>query len=126
MSILRHPVERGRGDTRGGTFERFSHKASNFTSSPLFYCLCLALVAAFIAVHAASLGTEWELALDGSMSAVTLLLLALLKNSENQTEHAIQAKLDAIGRVLIDYDDEAGRRQARKELARAIQRDEDV
>lgn len=125
MSSLQHPTERGGSERAGGVFERFSEVASNFTSSPLFYGFCLALVSAFIAVSAGGLGVEWELAFDGGMSAVTLLLLALLKNSESQTEHAVQTKLDAIGRVLLEQS-EADRRRALDELAEAIQRDEQV
>jgi hypothetical protein len=36
------------------------------------------------------------------MSAVTLLLLALLKNAEMRAEHAVQRKLDAIAEALVD------------------------
>ncbi len=82
MSSLEHPSERGGAERAGGVFERFSEAASNLTSSPLFYGFCVALVGAFIAAHVARLGVEWELALGGGLSAVTLLLLALLTNSE--------------------------------------------
>ncbi len=125
MSSLQHPTKRGGSLRAGGAFERFSTAASNFTSSPPFYGFCVALVAAFIAVHAASLGVGWELALGGAMSAVTLLLLALLKNSEAQTEHAVQTKLDAIGRVLLNLSD-ADRQRALNDLAEAIRHDDDV
>jgi low affinity Fe/Cu permease len=91
----------------------------------VFYGLCVALVTGFIAVHASGVNIRWELALDGGMSAVTLLLLALLKNSESQTEHAIQTKLDAIGRVLLEQG-EADRRRAREDLAEAIRYDKQV
>jgi low affinity Fe/Cu permease len=125
MSLIKHPAERGGSQRAGGAFERFSQVTSNFTSSPVFYCLCVALVAAFIAVHAAQVGIDWELALGGGLSAVTLLLLALLKNSEGQTEHAIQSKLDAIGRVLLEQG-EADRRRAQEDLAEAIRYDKQV
>ena len=36
------------------------------------------------------------------MTAVTLLLLALLKNTERRAEHAIQRKLDAIAAALLE------------------------
>ncbi|WP_420492729.1 hypothetical protein [Kitasatospora camelliae] len=36
------------------------------------------------------------------MTAVTLLLLALLKNAERRAEHAIQRKLDAIAAALLE------------------------
>jgi low affinity Fe/Cu permease len=36
------------------------------------------------------------------MAAITLLLLALLKNSELRAEHAVQAKLDAIAAAILE------------------------
>jgi low affinity Fe/Cu permease len=125
MGVFEHPAERGGGERAGGPFERFSQAASNFTSSPVFYGICVALVVAFVAVHAARVSGRWELALTGGMSAVTLMLLALLKNSESQTEHAIQTKLDAIGRLLLAPDG-ADRRRAQQELANAIRHDTDM
>jgi hypothetical protein len=61
------------------------------TSSPLFYLICLAFVGSFIAAHAAHLPLELPLLAGESMTAVTLLLLALLNNSEMRAEHAISA-----------------------------------
>jgi hypothetical protein len=53
------------------------------------------------------------------MAAVTLLLLALLKNSELRAEHAVQRKLDAIAAALLELRD--GEEQgARDELEGAI------
>lgn len=125
MSSLEHPSERGGAERAGGVFERFCEAASNLTSSPLFYGFCVALVGAFIAAHVARLGVEWELALGGGLSAVTLLLLALLTNSEGQAEHAVQAKLDAIARVLVAQN-EADRRRAENELAATIRSEQEA
>ncbi|SOE06709.1 hypothetical protein SAMN06272765_7564 [Streptomyces sp. Ag109_G2-15] len=61
---------------------------------------CLALVARMVIVHAAGFGTEWQVFAGDCMTAVTLLLLALLKNSELRAERAIQRKLDAIASAL--------------------------
>lgn len=86
---------------------------------------CVALVAAFITVDAVGANAMWEYGLSGGMSAVTLLLLALLKNAESQTEHAIQTKLDAIGRVLLEHPD-LGSGSARHDLEMAILHDKDL
>ncbi|MFD5461824.1 low affinity iron permease family protein [Kitasatospora sp. NPDC127059] len=97
---FRHPAEReGGGHNR---FGRVAERASNFTSSPVFFLVCLLLVAAFVAVHAAGLALGWELLIGDLMTAVTLLLLALLKNSERRAEHAIQRKLDSIAAALLE------------------------
>ncbi|MER5972921.1 low affinity iron permease family protein [Streptomyces sp. NPDC002055] len=97
---LQHPAHRG-GRTQG-RFARLAEKASNFTSSPVFFGLCLALVAAVVGAHLVHVPLKWLLLLGDAMTAVTLLLLALLKNSERRAEHAIQRKLDAIATALLD------------------------
>ncbi len=93
------PAERG--GSGHGRFAQFAQYASNFTSSPFFFLACLAVIAFFVAAHVAHLGIEVLLLPGGSMSAVTLLLLALLKNAEMRAEHAVQPKLDAIARALL-------------------------
>ncbi|UQX04244.1 low affinity iron permease family protein [Streptomyces sp. RerS4] len=114
---LEHPAERG-GDGRG-RFARLAERASNFTSSPLFFCLCLLLVATVVGVHSLGLPLSWKLLVGESMAAVTLLLLALLKNSERRAEHAIQRKLDAIAAALLEMErGESG--PALRDLRKAI------
>ncbi len=118
--IVRHPAEGGRG-----SFDRFAEAASNLTSSLLFYVFCLALVGFFIGVHATGSSVAWQLLAGDLMTAVTLLLLALLKNSERRAERAIQRKLDAIAAALLEQD-EGETRKAQEDLRRAIRMDEEV
>lgn len=117
-----HPA-RKREDGRRGRFEQFAELASNFTSSPLFAVLCLCLVGAFAAVNLAGLSTEARLVVGDAMSAVALLLLAMLKNSERRAEHAIQRKLDAIARAMLEQNEGKGG-QAHEDLKAAIQMEE--
>ncbi|MGW3071599.1 low affinity iron permease family protein [Kitasatospora sp. NPDC001132] len=117
---LSHPVERGRGG-----FARLADRASNLTSSPVFYAMCVLLVAAFVAVHVAGLPFSWQLLVGDTMSAVTLLLLALLKNAERRAEHAIQRKLDAIAAALL-AEEESNRDEARRDLEHAIRLEDEV
>ncbi|MEU9207393.1 low affinity iron permease family protein [Streptomyces sp. NPDC048415] len=120
---IQSPADRG-GPERG-RFEQLAEHASNLTSSPLFFLICLLLVAFFITSHAVRLPLEWLLLAGDSMSAVTLLLLALLKNSEMRAEHAIQRKLDAIAGALMDMSkDKEGR--AFKELKDSIRMEEET
>ncbi|MFC8664609.1 MULTISPECIES: low affinity iron permease family protein [Streptomyces] len=112
-----HPADRD-GD-RPGRFTRLAEHASNFTSSPGFFGVCLVLVAGAITAHALKLPTQWLLVVGEAMSAVSLLLLALLKNSERRAEHAIQRKLDAIAAALLEIRrEEPG--AASEELRKAI------
>jgi low affinity Fe/Cu permease len=53
------------------------------------------------------------------MSAVTLVLVALLKNAELRAERALQTKLDAIATAMLE--DRRGRRgAAEQDLERSI------
>ncbi|MFC9926181.1 hypothetical protein [Streptomyces sp. NPDC127190] len=120
---FKNPVHRG-GDRRG-RFEQFAEYASNFTSSPVFFLFCLLLVGFFAAAHVAHLRLELLLLAGESMTAVTLLLLALLKNAEMRAEHAIQRKLDAIAGALLEMrEDEHS--QAFEDLRNAIRMEEET
>ncbi|MEW2557138.1 hypothetical protein AB0957_36245, partial [Streptomyces zhihengii] len=70
---LEHPADRG--GSRRGPFERLAEHASNFTSSPAFFGICMLLVGTVIGVHIAKAPLTWMLLAGESMTAVTLLLL---------------------------------------------------
>lgn len=120
---LQHPAERG-GDRRG-RFERLAESASNVTGSPLFYCFCVLLIVTFVVVHVIDVPIPWMVFVGDMMAAVSLLLLALLKNTERRAEHALQRKLDAIAAVLLE-EHEGGSHTAHENLRAAIRMDEDV
>lgn len=120
---FKNPVHRG--GARRGRFEQFAEYASNFTSSPAFFAFCLLLVGFFVAAHAAHLRLEVLLLAGESMTAVTLLLLALLKNAEMRAEHAIQRKLDAIAGALLAAHPDV-RSQAFEDLRNAIRMEEET
>jgi low affinity Fe/Cu permease len=95
-----HPTERG---TPGrGLFDNVAQSASHFTSSPSFFAFCVIVVVLWLGTHVAGLSTEWQHLSGDAMAAITLLLLALLKNSELRAEHAVQAKLDAIAAAILE------------------------
>lgn len=115
---LEHPAEKG-GSGRLGRFEKLAELASNFTSSAFFSFLCVLLVAGFVTVHLLHLPMEWQLLAGDAMAAVSLLLLALLKNSERRAEHAILRKLDAIANALLEEQTGASRK-AHQDLEEAV------
>jgi len=119
----RHPTERG-GPGRG-LFDRVAQSASNFTSSPVFFAFCVVVVALWLGTHVAGLSTEWQHLSGDAMAAITLLLLALLKNSELRAEHAVQRKLDAIAAALLEQR-EGETRKAHAALEEAIGMHEEV
>ena len=95
-----HPTERG--SPGRGLFDRVAQSASNFTSSPSFFAFCGVVVALWLGTHVAGLSTEWQHLSADAMAAITLLLLALLKNSELRAGHAVQRKLDAIAAAILE------------------------
>ncbi|MFG2761289.1 low affinity iron permease family protein [Streptomyces wuyuanensis] len=118
-----HPADRG--GPRPGKFERMAENASNFTSSPVFFGFCLLLVAGVVAVHIADVSLTWKIFAGECMTAVTLLLLALLKNSELRSERALQRKLDAIAAALLEAQQgEPGK--AHEDLRSAIRLEEET
>jgi low affinity Fe/Cu permease len=119
----RHPTERG---TPGrGRFDRIAQSASNFTSSPTFFAFCVLIVVLWLATHIAGLTTEWQHLSGDAMAAITLLLLALLKNSELRAEHAVQQKLDAIAAALLEQR-QGETREAHDALEEALGMHEEV
>jgi low affinity Fe/Cu permease len=120
---LQHPVERG--DAGRGRFEQLAERGSNVVSSPTFFAICSVLVALWILSYALGWSPDARSFLGDLLGAVTLVLVALLKNAERRAEHAVQFKLDAIARALLathrgDDDD------AIEDLERAVGRHEDV
>jgi low affinity Fe/Cu permease len=109
---IKHPAEE-----RRGAFDRLAEAGSNFTSSPAFFVLCVAIVLAWIATW--WVGEFAQHVVADLMAAVTLLLLALLKNAERRAEGAIQQKLDAIAAALLEQQ-RGDRTGAQDELAEAI------
>jgi low affinity Fe/Cu permease len=108
----KHPAE----DERG-RFDELAERASNFTSSPAFFALCLGLVGLWALSFAA--GDAAHHVAGDAMAAVTLLLLALLKNAERRAEHTVQQKLDAIAAAMLEQR-RGNETAAQDELAEAI------
>jgi low affinity Fe/Cu permease len=100
-SALRHPADRGKEDGRGA-FDRFAERASFLAGSPLFFVVCLALILVWAVGLIAGASSRFEAAAAALMSAVTLILVAALKNAELRADRAIQLKLDAIATSLLD------------------------
>lgn len=106
-------------------FSSVAESASNFTSSPAFFALCLGLVAAWAGGYALGLSDIFHHVAGDAMAAVSLLLLALLKNSELRAEQAIQEKLDAIAAALLEQR-RGDTEEAQGELERAIGMHEEI
>ena len=96
---LTHPADRTEGVDRG-RFERLAEYGSFLASSPFFFAVCLLVILAWAVGLIAGASDRFEVVLAGLISALTLVLVALLKNAELRSERAIQQKLDAIASSL--------------------------
>jgi low affinity Fe/Cu permease len=121
---LKHPVARGEKDRRG-RFDELAQRASHFASSPAFFVFCALLVLAWLGGYAFGASAAYEQATGSAMTATTLLLVALLKNAELRSEHAMQRKLDALATGMLEAIRDEGA-DADAMLQRAIRIDEKV
>jgi low affinity Fe/Cu permease len=99
--VLKHPADRSAEQSRG-RFERLAERASFLASSQIFAVSCFAIVVAWALGLILGASDRFEAATAGAMSAMTLALVALLKNAELRGERAIQQKLDAIAASLLE------------------------
>jgi low affinity Fe/Cu permease len=97
---LRHPADRI--EDRRGRFDQFAERASFLASSLLFFVVCVVLVLAWAVGLILGASDRFVAATAGGMSAVTLILVAVLKNSELRTDRALHTKLDAIASALLE------------------------
>jgi low affinity Fe/Cu permease len=121
--VLRHPTERGEGR---GRFDSLAEGASNLASSGLFFTLCFVILAIWVLGLVIGFASGTENALTGTMSALTLLLVALLKNSELRAERAMQLKLDAIASALLEDRGRGPDAETKRELEDAVRLHEEL
>jgi low affinity Fe/Cu permease len=81
--------------------DQSAQRASFLASSPLFFIVCAGVVLTWAVRLVVGASDRFESATAGLMSAMTLILVAVLKNSELRTERALQTKLDAIAGSLL-------------------------
>ena len=120
---LSHPTDKGEGR---GRFAKSAEAASNFASSGLFFSICFAILAIWLVGLVAGFARGTETALTGAMSALTLLLVALLKNSELRAERAMQLKLDAIASALLEDRGKGPDANTKQELKDAVRLHEEL
>jgi len=123
-NFLRHPTERGEGHSR---FDHAAEVASNLASSSFFFSICLSIALVWAIGLIVGLPSQTESDLTGAMTGMTLLLVALLKNSERRAERAMQLKLDAIAAALLDKERGGGiGRDTHAELEDAVRLHEEI
>jgi low affinity Fe/Cu permease len=114
---LQHPSDRS--ESPRTRFDQFAERTSFLASSPLFFVICVAVVLAWAVGLALGASDRFEAATAGLMSAVTLMLVAVVKNSELRTDRALHTKLDAIASALLE-DRRGHQGDAEEQLERSI------
>ncbi len=119
----KHPVESG-GEKRG-LFENVAERGSNVVSSPTFFVVCLVLVVVWTLSYPLGWSDPVRFFLGDLLGAITLAIVALLKNAERRAEAAVQFKLDAIAAALLELHANTDEGAA-EDLERAIGRHDEV
>ena len=104
-----------------GWFDRFADHASHIVSRAAFFAFCVILVIlwapSILVLHNISI---WQLIINTITTIITFLLVALLQNTQERSDKAIQTKLNAIADSLSDLMKAQGLDKDAKELRDAV------
>jgi low affinity Fe/Cu permease len=83
-------------------FDRFAGAASRTASRAPFFACCVLLILVWVpSILFLNLDT-WQLVINTATTIITFLLVALLQNSQERSDKAVQQKLNAIADGLSD------------------------
>lgn len=104
-----------------GWFDQFADHASQFVSRAWFFAFCVALVVIWAPsisiLHSIS---TWQLIINTITTIITFLLVALLQNTQERSDRAVQAKLNAIAAALSNSIEKQGLKEDAAELRSAV------
>jgi low affinity Fe/Cu permease len=84
-------------------FDRFATYTAEFTSRAWFFALCVLVVLMWAPSYFLFSSVDtWQLIINTMTTIVTFLLVALLQNTQNRADAAVQHKLNAIADALAD------------------------
>jgi low affinity Fe/Cu permease len=108
-------------DAQVGWFDRFADHASHFVSRAWFFAFCVGLVViwapSIALLHSIS---TWQLIINTITTIITFLLVALLQNTQERSDRAIQTKLNAIAEALSNSMKKDGMDKDAAELRSAV------
>ena len=108
-------------DSKVGWFDTFASGAARFVSRAWFFAFCVLLVViwapSILLIH--SIGT-WQLIINTATTIITFLLVALLQNTQERSDNAIQEKLNAIADSMSDLMRAQGLEKDAAELRSAV------
>jgi low affinity Fe/Cu permease len=83
-------------------FDRFAGAASVAASRAPFFAFCVLLIILWVPSIALLDLDTWQLIINTATTIITFLLVALLQNSQERSDKALQQKLNAIADGLSD------------------------
>jgi low affinity Fe/Cu permease len=83
-------------------FDEMAEKAGNVVSGAPFFFVCILLLVGWLPTLALMGAEASQFLLQTVIAIVTLLLVALLQNSQKRSEDAVGMKLDAIAQGVAD------------------------
>lgn len=104
-----------------GWFDRFADKASKVASRAWFFAFCVLLVVIWAPSYFVLRSVDtWQLIINTATTIITFLLVALLQNSQERADQAIQQKLNAIADSLSDLMESQNLPEDARELRQAV------
>ena len=108
-------------DAKLGWFDRFATAASKLVSRAWFFAFCVLLVVVWAPsialIH--NIGT-WQLIINTLTTIITFLLVALLQNTQERSDRALQDKLNAVAAALAKVVEAQGFEKDAAELRSAV------
>ena len=104
--------------SRVGLFDRFAGVSSKIVSRAAFFSFCVVLVVVWAPSFFLIRNVDtWQLIINTATTIITLLMVALLQNSQTRSDQAVQHKLNAIAQGLSELLDSD---ESREELIKAV------
>lgn len=92
-----------REQARRGSFDRFAEWSANLVSKAPFFAFCVALVVAWAPSYFLVENFDtYQLIINTPTTIITFLLVALLQNTQQRAEQAMNKKLDALADGMAD------------------------
>ncbi|WP_397321467.1 low affinity iron permease family protein [Pedobacter foliorum] len=84
-------------NTSGNIFERASTKITNWTGSPIAFCVAFLIVIVWVLSGPIfNYSDTWQLVINTGTTIITFLMVFLIQKSQNKDSKAIQLKLNEL------------------------------
>lgn len=103
------------GQSRPSLFDRFADTVSRLVSKAWFFAACVALVLLWAPSYFLIRDMDvYQLIINTATTIITFLLVALLQNTQNRADAAVQQKLNALAEALAILVDDGAAHELRQ------------